>query len=465
MAKKNRVVPHNARSKAARTADVAPTLSAPQNWGFIGVSGAAMLPALILVYLLLAVAYSAITPAATPDQHNPDENAHMEYVMRVASGHLPVFTDPQHGYENHQPPLYYALCAPVYLAARGLGAAAATRAVRGVSIGLGALLIWVTFRCVATLFPGENALALGTAAFVGLLPGNVALSASVTNDTLTNLLCAVCLWRLAVLAAAEQVKKEALWLGLLLGGGIWIKTSALALFPVGLLAWYGLARQGRLPAKEALRGGGLSLGLGLLIGLPWLIRNTLLYGDPVAQHLFVTAFAGTAQADDVAHYVFHGSVGGYLQGVARWTFASFWGVFDSMRLFWGQEPHGRTPSPAVALPPLYDFPALLSVPAVIGIALHLRCRHLSTAQQVLMAAFAALSALVAFAFLRFNLTFFQAQGRYLYPALLPLAFFFVWGWQGLLPRWLGVFTALMAVSLVGLNLYTLFGLLLPRFAV
>ena len=41
----------------------------------------------------------------------------MQYVQTLASGHLPVFTDVMHGYENHQPPLYYALAVPVYLAA------------------------------------------------------------------------------------------------------------------------------------------------------------------------------------------------------------------------------------------------------------------------------------------------------------------------------------------------------------
>ena len=80
-----------------------------------------LLAGLVLVYLLLAGAYSAVTPAATPEQHNPDENAHMLYVRAVAAGHLPVFTDVMHGYENHQPPLYYILAAPVYLAARGHG--------------------------------------------------------------------------------------------------------------------------------------------------------------------------------------------------------------------------------------------------------------------------------------------------------------------------------------------------------
>ena len=424
------------------------------------------LPLLIVVYLLLAAGYSAVTPAATADQHNPDENAHMEYVSKIAAGHLPVFTDAQHGYEFHQPPLYYALCAPVYLAAHRLGAAAATRAVRCVSIALGAVLIWGTFGCVLVLYPDKPILALGTAAFVGLLPGNVALSASVSNDTLTNLVCLLCLWHLGGLATNKKsAGKESLWIGLILGIGIWTKTSTLVLFPVTLLLFYLLARQGRLTVPTALRAGAVSLGMGVLIGLPWFLRNSLLYGDPLAQHMFGTAFSGTAQADVITRVIFGGSIIGYLQGVAAWTFASFWGVFDSMRLFWGQSPLGRTPSPAVPLLPTYNVLALLSAASVVGMVLSIRRVRLTPSQSAIMPVYIALIALILFVFLRFILTFFQAQGRYLYPALVPLSFFFVRGWSGLLPRpqWFRAFVGLLVVGLIGLNLYTLFGLLRPHF--
>ncbi len=83
-----------------------------------------------------------------------------------------------------------------------------------------------------------------------------------------------------------------------------------------------------------------------------------------------------------------------------------------------------------------------------------------------MLALAAQIVFAGIAFLNYNVHFFQAQGRYLYPALLPLAFFFVLGWRGLLPRriWFPAFVGLMTAGLTALNLYTLFGLLLPRFA-
>ena len=292
---------------------------------------------LLIVYLLLAAGYSAFTPAATAAQHNPDENAHMMYVQTVAGGHLPVFTDAAHGYENHQPPLYYALCAPVSLAAHGQGEPAATRAVRWVSILLGALLILVTYRCILTLLPEEPSLALGAAAFVGLMPSNVALSASVTNDALTNLLMAVGLWLLAAFTRGASDQRAA-WLGVVLGLGLWTKTSTLLLFPTVLFACYLMARQKALPSPTAARFAAIAVGIGAILGAPWLLRNQILYGDPLAQHIFVSAFSQTAQAGTMTHFLFHDSLFAYLGGVTLWTFASFWGGFDSGLIFWGQNP-------------------------------------------------------------------------------------------------------------------------------
>ena len=436
------------------------------------------LAALVLVYLLLAGAYSMVTPAGTPEQHNPDENAHMQYVQMLASGHQPVFTDVMHGYENHQPPLYYALAVPVYLAAYGRGEADATRAVRWVSILLGALLLLAAFVCVRVLFPGEPRLALGTAVAVGLLPGNVAVSASVTNDSLTNLVMAVGLVFLAKLVMATEASERnrwALWLGVTLGVGIWTKTSTLLLFPTVLLACYLLASRNLTTGMQAARAAGVACGLGALIGLPWLGRNQLLYHDPLAQHIFVSAFSSTAQADIITRALYGGSIFSYLGGVAQWTFASFWGGFDSMLSFWGQDPHAHLhPNERGAYsflahsPPLpYTLLALLCLAAALGLFRAVGRRAAMTpAQNILLAAFAVLIALTGFVFLRFILTFFQAQGRYWYPALLPLALFFVLGLRGLLPRpaWFPALVGVLAAGLLALNLYTLLGLLLPRFS-
>ena len=429
-----------------------------------------LLAILVLIYLLLTFGYSAYTPAATGDQHNPDENAHVQYVATLAGGHLPVFTDAAHGYENHQPPLYYALCAPVYLATRGLGEAGVTRAMRAISIVLGALLILVTYGCVRRLFPEESTLALGTAAFVGLLPGNVALCASVTNDALTTLVIAVALWQLVGLLTMDPDpppavwRRRALWLGVTLGIAVWTKTLTLSLFPTVLVSFLWLARTGRVSGTVAAQAAGVAVGLGLLLGAPWLGRNTLLYGDPLAQNLLLNKLNnGESNVTlDVMAYLF-GGIGAYFLKVAQWGFASFWGGFDSMRLFWDMNPHQPHPNFQHGLSPTYLVLLALSAVSAIGLA---RPRPNSDARrQPALLALAAQVVFTGIAFLNYNLHFFQAQGRYLYPALLPLAYFFVWGWRRLLPpRAFPFFVGLMTAGLLGLNFYTIFGLLGPRFA-
>lgn len=428
------------------------------------------LPLLILVYFALAVGYSIVTPAATADQHNPDENAHMEYIAKMAWGHLPVFTDPQHGYEFHQPPLYYALCVPVYLATRGHGEAAATKAVRSVSLLLGGLLIWVTFLAVAALVPEEPLAALGTAAFVGLLPSNLAVSASVTNDSLTTLICAVALWQFVRLIRSAESgfiagkwSREAVWLGVTLGAGVWTKSLTFSLFPTVLIAFLLLARTGRISGRQAALGAGLAVGVGALLGLPWLARNTVLYGDPFAQHvLFVQLNNGGNNVPIDQMIALFGGLGGYFAKVVQWAFASFWGGFDSMRLFWDQYPRKAHPNFLNGLSPTYLALLSLSLLPLAGIFLRLR----RGGNTFTLAALTLQVLFTGIAFLNYNLHFFQAQGRYLYPALLPLAFFFVWGWSGLLthPLWFRAFVCLLFVGLLSLNLYTLVDLLLPRFS-
>ena len=430
-----------------------------------------LLASIVAVYLVLAGLYNAFTPAATADQHNPDENAHMLYVRSVTAGHLPVFHIGGADYEAHQPPLYYLASAPIYLAIHGQGEAAATHAVRWVSTLFGLCLIVVTALCVLTLFPDDPLLALLTALLVGWLPGNVSLCASVTNDSLTNLVLALALLFLIRFARYQDGERTAAFrcaaaLGVLVGIGIWTKTSTLLLLPAIAVALYLPVRAKRLSAANAAATAGVAFGLGIVLGLPWLLRNQLLYGDPVAQHVFLNGFGGTAQAADIARYVFSGSLGDYLLGVARWTFASFWGVFDSMRLFWGQDPHGPTPSPAADLPTFYDGLALLCIIAAAGlIRIFVSKKPFSETQRTVFGAFVTLIAGTELAHLRFVLTFFQAQGRYLYPSLLPLAFFFALGWRGMVKNnavYVGVAAAL-AVGMLALNLYALFGLLAPRF--
>jgi hypothetical protein len=77
---------------------------------------------------------------------------------------------------------------------------------------------------------------------------------------------------------------------------------------------------------------------------------------------------------------------------------------------------------------------------------------------------AALGLMSVLAFMWYNLQFVQYQGRYLYPALIPLAIAFAIGWQSAVSRitflrawlWLPVLAVFVA-----LNVYLLYRVIAP----
>ncbi|MDR3710365.1 MAG: hypothetical protein P4L33_18870 [Capsulimonadaceae bacterium] len=407
--------------------------AAPTRWalGFMGLLSVAFVALAVCCNLISPLSYSV---SGRAHDSNADEEAQVGNVARIASGHLPVFRAGDPDYEAHQPPLYYALTAPLAIAARSLPAESATKILRAPSIVFGLLLIWAAYLAVRTAIPASEALAVGAAGFVALLPMNLSLAASVTNDVLTNLIFALALWRIACIARRagvgdlhEHWRREAIWLGVLMGAGIWTKTSSLLLFPVTVFVLLMLANwkvaSGRLLAKT----GALAVCAGLIIGLPWMIRNTLLYGDPVAQHIFVTAFQNTATTKDMMSGKLTGGV--ELSVATYWTLDTLW-TFES---FWF--PRGIMGDSVVHAAGILSFLAMIGavIAALSG------WRKLGSWQHALLGGFAALILLNLAVFVRFNTTFFQAQGRYLYPALVPIAALLLGGISGLAPqRWRGV---------------------------
>jgi len=423
---------------------------------------------IVIIYLIFALMYNIVTPATLAAQHNPDENGHIQYVQSIVAGRLPVFTNAANGPEFHQPPLYYLASVPIYAMTHSLGYTASAHALRFVSTLFGLLLILVAYRTARLLLPDEPFVPVVVAGLVALLPMNVAMNASVGNDSLTNLLVALGL--MFVVEHIPDVHRQGLpppvRLGIVLGLIIITKSSALVLYPAVLIAYAMLGYRKVMPAKEALRGAAMSIGLGILIGSPWLIRNTMLYGDPLAQKMFLNSFNNTMLANTMI-YILHGSITDYFGVVAKWTFASFWGVFDSMTAFWGCPPNApRPPSITAPLPDIYNALAILCGISCVGLIVYFRSHKSTSAQSAIFTSFAILIFATWYGFTRFNLQFFQAQGRYWYTALVPLALFATLGFRGmaLRPSWFRVVGILLLAGLVSLNMYTIFCVLIPRFS-
>lgn len=406
--------------------------------------------ALALAHLVLATLYSNVTPVLTPgrvfsqgggqegvqtiDIGNPDELQHIVYVARVASGEgIPKLEvgDPKidYYYQSHQPPLYYALAAGwMKIGAGGLAGFAPYIASHNGGEVLNLLKgrkwseIGLTYdqvqsqgrflrilnglvgasTVIAVFYLGAFGLrspvaGVGGAILAALLPMNVALSGAVSNDPLLFMLIA---WVCALLA--REITEGACWkrmlfIGLLTGLAFLTKTTALALVPVWLAAWWFSARpeEGRWSLKVFAPG----LILALVIGGAWWMRNISVYGEPFVLKTFNEAFQGRSPlAKDLIGRV---GAGAYWNAVATLTANSFVGVFSYMDIFLGEI--------------FYRITLALIALGLLGAAFARRQGVLESPGAARLAG--VLLLVVVALFVQFNLGFYQAQARYLLPAI------------------------------------------------
>ena len=181
------------------------------------------------------------------------------------------------------------------------------------------------------------------------------------------------------------------------------------MLPIAILAIW--LRRDHLNLSRSLF---LILAPALLIGAGWWLRNLAVYGWP--------DFLGLIQHEQVVHGQLrtgdwlsqHGFMD-YLWQLPRATFTSFWGQFGWMAL----PLRGWRISFALAI----SFVALCGVPAAVR-------QWRQPAARLLIAQFA----LTVLVYLGYNLTFVQWQGRYLYPALIPIALLWARGALALTDR-------------------------------
>ncbi len=426
------------------------------------------------VLIILVVAYTtigALYAALTPKWQVPDEPAHYNYIRSLAQGRgFPVLEVGDYDqaylerltsegfppelsvetlqYEDHQPPLYYLLATPIYLMVDG-----ALLPLRLLSVAFGAGLLIVAFGAVRTIFPKRPNLGLMAAAFIAFIPQHVAMTAGVNNDALAELVVGGMLWALLVYLDGSKARP---WpIGLLMGIAFLTKTTAYVAAGVAVGA---VVMRWRREAKTlgwAVEQLAWMVAPALFLAAPWFVRNGLIYGwgDPLGLARHNAVVEGQPRAWEwLATYGW----GGLFRRMARTTFQSFWGQFGWM---------------AVPLPPrIYQILLLASALLAAGfIAWLIRERRsqstssLSLSRCLLLALSAALT-FTAFAW--YNLTFVQHQGRYLFPALIPLATAAALGLETpakMAPRHLRPW-ALLAffAALAAFDIYCLFKIILPN---
>lgn len=340
----------------------------------------------------------------------PDERQHANYVARLLRGEgIPVFnpSDPNQyeNYQAHQPPFYYLLAAGFSKLGGINPQDESGRNLRWLNVLFGLGTIFGIYRISARGLQDEN-VGLAAAAFAALLPMNIALTSAITNDPLLYCLCTWAIVGCAMVIREPDNRAGYLVFGISSGLAMYTKTSALMLVPIGAVAGFLAGGERRI-----LRG--LLMGAApIIIAAPWLARNTSLYGDPFAQKAFMEAFVGSPQAS-----LFISDLGAstYWFNWVGWTTArSLVGIFGYMDIYILEGPGMKTSDV------IYRFALAL----MIGLAAAGIFRAVKTQDKVSKSIhflhFVA-GAVIFVLLLRFNAQYYQAQARYLLPALSSIA--------------------------------------------
>ncbi len=412
---------------------------------------------LIALYLALGALYAV----QTPTWQVPDEPAHYNYIRYLAERRtLPVLQpgdyplgyleeikgakfppemsiDPIR-YEFYQPPLYYLLMVPIYLATGGLPLAQQVVALRLVSLLFGAgvvALAYVTAR--ATLSPGReeapaevrgastteispDLLAFGVAAFIVMLPMHLTMMAATNNDGLAELVLAGVLYLAVRVVQRGGDVRHWTALGALVGIALLTKGTTYIALPLALVAAFWGQRHSarRRPWRPLV----WVCGVAALVAGGWFLRNAAVYGwhDPLAWQRHTAVVSG--QLTRAAYIAQYGSLTWAREFICT-TFHSFWGQFGWMAVPMDQR--------------VYLALYLLCGLVTLGLALWVvrrwreRSARESAAQWRALGIMALSLALSVAQYLWLNRQLVQFQGRYLNSSLIPLALAFTVGWAEL----------------------------------
>jgi 4-amino-4-deoxy-L-arabinose transferase-like glycosyltransferase len=347
-----------------------------------------------------------------------DEPAHIHYVQYLVEHRaFPIQThhyrEPgafaRGDFEYYQPPLYYLVCAPLVAA---VGERNGLYVCRLVSFVCGLLSLVVIGRIFDLLGCPLSCRRLGVI-FVALLPTHAYFSSLASNDSLSWLIALLIAHQLLVLLDRGRRVSEpppialSVRLGLLLAAGMLTKGS-IAIFPPALVLVYWVLAKGPRRARAFSRAL-IPLGLMLLIAGPWYWRNDLLYGSVSALHV---------------------GFGPVEPGL--WSVAGFAHILKAtVRYFWFPMQHvsGGAASSAIR-----QIGAVILLVHAAAAVLFLRRPGGTDARDLTMVMILSI-ALVAQVTLGTSWT--DVEGRFLLPALAPIAYFMVAPVFEFTARWKG----------------------------
>lgn len=422
---------------------------------------------ILILFIILGWAYALTTPTLEA----PDEIYHYDYIRAlIKTGRPPVLEAGGGRGFGHHAPLYYAVGA---LASFWVGENdihlwpdrhnpffgyrfgdvgrdnknlyihpdddrfgtsdtwLGLRVVRLVSVLMGALTIWVIYRIGREIFPDRPEMAVGAAGLAAFIPEFLFISGAVNDDNGAALFGALSLWGMVRILQKGPTLRRCAGLGVALGLGWLSKLTTAALVPAAGLtvAWTAYRRRSW---RDLLRWGLVVFTVAALFIVPWMVRQTVLYGDPTGTSREMSEWGLRDRPPTLAD----------LGPDLYWLRTSFWG-----RLGYNQIPLSRW---------IYDLLDLLTLLALVGLLrLALRPTPLRPASSLALLALAFLLSFVPMVVRRF-LRPMPNFGRYLFPVLPSIALLLFTGLSVWLPRRyhrhlaLGVTAGMLLLGIAGL---------------
>jgi hypothetical protein len=475
----------------------------------------------LAIILVVYFALGSLFAVLIPPWQVPDEPAHYNYVRQLAqTGAYPVLMPGDYNqdliskqiapanarpsvsldgvqYEDHQPPLFYTLAAPVFLLFNG-----ALIPLRLFSLFVGGFVVIFAYLAIRGIFPAHPHIAAFAAAFIALLPQHLHMMAGLNNDSLSEALIALSVW-LSVRYVNEHGKHDTsasvapqlpdspapvlpgssarvlpislaqlLPLAIVVGLGFLTKAQAYLTLPVVLFAILATDFR-RKPFGQTLKALAFVTLVAGVIGLPWWVHGLQVYGGTdllgLQRHNLVVAGQPTT-----AEWIAQNGWGGLLSRMVEFTFQSFWGQFGWMSIVLDQRFYWLFGAITIASTLLFLAWWVHSLSAwrrlrnktttSRGESIYSPWLVLTHEQTIALEVLALLAVGTVLGFIWYNLQFVQHQGRYLYMGLIPIGMAFSLGWhfilsrQARLQRWLWL---ALVVAFIALDAHLLFRVILP----
>ncbi len=435
-----------------------------------------ILSLIIIAYLIIGAQYAALTPR----WQVPDEPAHFNYIRYLVDNRSLPTLDPgeyQQGYlaeltskefppelsidslqyESWQPPLYYLLAAPIFAISNG-----DLFSLRLFSLIIGAGVIVFTYLAVCEVFPDRPFIAATAAGFIAFIPQHIAMMAGINNDSLSELLIAIGLWRILRANRLGFGRWDLAFLSAVLAAAFITKSQAYVLAPVaGVMLLFKWRRDGWGERRMFVQRAAIVFVPALIVGSLFWARNVAVYGWP--------DFMASIRHDQVVadqprtkQWIEEFGTTEVLRRFGQTTFQSFWGQFGWMGVVMDRR--------------VYWALGAYSVGWVVGLGIGgwrlvaSGQRPAANSHQLGAIVLLTVSALLTLGlYLYYNLTYVQHQGRYLFPALIPIglgASVSLWAWAAvaevLIKRKIGWLVPLGAlVCMAALDVFALYRFILP----